>query len=94
MAQAAEADEADALAGPQHVDEAAVDGGAGALQRRGVARRQGRGDLVQVRLVADVVGAEGAGGEGGFAVDVAGGAVDVAAGEAEGALAAGLWRVR
>jgi hypothetical protein len=52
------------------------------------------GDLVQVRLVADVVGAEGAGGEGGFAVDVAGGAVDVATGEAEGAFAAGLWRVR
>ena len=39
----------------------------------------------------DVVGAKSAGGEGGFAVDVAVGAVDVVAGKAERAFPAGLY---
>lgn len=90
MAQAADADDADAVAGLEDVDQRVVDGRAGALQRDGGERRQGVGDAVQVRLLPHVVGAEGAGGEGGFAVDVAVGAVDFVAGEAEGAFAAGL----
>ena len=91
MAQAADADDADALSGLEDVDQAVVDGRAGALQRRGVHRGQRVRDLVQVGFGADVVVGEGAGAEGGFAVDVAVGAVDVLAREAEAAFAAGLF---
>jgi hypothetical protein len=59
--QAADADDADALAGLDDFHEAVVDGRAGALQRRGVGGGQAVGDLVQVGLEADVVVGEGAG---------------------------------
>ena len=92
VAQAADADDADALSGLEDVDQAVVDGRAGALQRRGVHRGQRVRDLVQVGFGADVIVGEGAGAEGGFAVDVAVGAVDVLAREAEAAFAARLFK--
>ncbi len=90
VAEATDAYDADAVAWLENVDEAVVDGSAGALQRSGDGAGQVVWDGVQVGFGADVVAGEGAGAEGGFAIDVAGVAVDVAAGEAVGAFAAGL----
>lgn len=90
MAQAADAQHADAHAGLVVRLQRAVDGRAGALERRRDGGRHGVGDLVHVAFAGDVVGCEGAVAVAPHAVDVALVAHDVVAREAVFACAAAL----
>jgi hypothetical protein len=90
VTQAADTDDADAETGLDDVDEGRIDGCAGALQGCGVRGRHVGGDLVQIGFLPDVVVCKGPGGEGGFAVDVAGVAEDFLARQAEFAFSAAL----